>query len=114
MIIWGHEHDCFTSLIRSIDPETNIYQPGSSVATSFTDGESLPKHVGLLEVMSDGSFRIEYIRLQTVREMIVEERDYVFFEEEDNREIPKSEEEIKKSIKNYVLQKIAEANESRT
>jgi double-strand break repair protein MRE11 len=112
-VIWGHEHDCFTSLIASVEPETMVYQPGSSVATSFTDGEALPKHVGLMEVMADGSFRVEYVRLQTVREMVVEDRDYVYFREEDLRNEPRTETEIKRAIRDYVLLKIKEANESR-
>lgn len=114
LVIWGHEHDCFTSLIAVVDPETRIYQPGSSIATSFTEGEALPKHIGLLEILGDGSFRLEYIRLQTVREMLVEDRDFIYFQEEDLRENPRTENEIKKAIRDYVIQMIKTANESKS
>jgi double-strand break repair protein MRE11 len=45
LIIWGHEHDC------RIEPEPVagkryfISQPGSTVATSLADGESITKYV---------------------------------------------------------------------
>lgn len=45
LVLWGHEHEC------RIDPEFNesqkfyITQPGSSVATSLSEGESKPKCV---------------------------------------------------------------------
>lgn len=45
LVVWGHEHDC------RIDPEPvagkgyMITQPGSSVATSLAEGESLQKWV---------------------------------------------------------------------
>jgi len=44
LVVWGHEHDC------RIEPEPvtgkgyYITQPGSSVATSLADGESIPKY----------------------------------------------------------------------
>lgn len=43
LIVWGHEHDC------RIEPEPvagrryYISQPGSTVATSLAEGESLTK-----------------------------------------------------------------------
>ena len=45
LVVWGHEHDC------RIDPEDvagkkyQITQPGSSIATSLSEGESLEKCV---------------------------------------------------------------------
>lgn len=112
LIIWGHEHDCFTSLIPVPGSDTRIYQPGSSVATSFTDGESLPKHIGFLEIMPDTSYKLEYIALKTVREMVVREIDYIHFKEEDLRENSKSEKEISLAIIDHVNILIAEANSS--
>lgn len=113
LVIWGHEHDCFTSLIPICDSDTRIYQPGSSVATSFTDGEALPKHIGLLEILPDASYRMEYIPLRSVREMVVREMEYVYFKEEDNRESPKTDKEIANSIIEFVYMLIAEANSSK-
>jgi len=43
LVLWGHEHECL------IDPELNpqqefyITQPGSSIATALSDGESKKK-----------------------------------------------------------------------
>lgn len=56
LVVWGHEHDC------RIDPEPVagkgyvITQPGSSVATSLAEGESLQKWrrpLCLLVILSD-------------------------------------------------------------
>ena len=72
LIIWGHEHDC------RIDPEPvtgkayYISQPGSSVATSLSAGESIAKHVGLLKIQGR-QFDMEKLRLRTVRPFIMDE-----------------------------------------
>lgn len=71
LVIWGHEHDC------RIDPEPTangayISQPGSSVATSLAQGESLTKYVGLLYVHKN-TFKMDKIKLRTVRPFIFKE-----------------------------------------
>ena len=45
LIIWGHEHECIIDPKNAEDPELSFYisQPGSSVATSLSEGESKPK-----------------------------------------------------------------------
>lgn len=69
LIIWGHEHDC------RIVPEQNelknffVSQPGSTTPTSLSEGESLDKHCGLL-LIRDNQFRLEPIKLKTVRPFI--------------------------------------------
>ncbi|XP_023160670.2 double-strand break repair protein MRE11 [Drosophila hydei] len=74
LVIWGHEHDC------RIEPEVNavrdfyVSQPGSSVATSLAKGESIKKHVGLLEIYKT-KFNLKPIPLQTVRPFIFESID---------------------------------------
>ncbi|GHJ88934.1 hypothetical protein NliqN6_5336 [Naganishia liquefaciens] len=66
LVVWGHEHDC------RIEPEAVprksyfITQPGSSVATSLSQGESIQKKVGILSIQGD-QFDIEPIVLKTVR-----------------------------------------------
>jgi double-strand break repair protein MRE11 len=53
-VIWGHEHD---SLVNPSNPEGYGYfilQPGSTVATSLTEGEALQKHMFRLEVKLKG------------------------------------------------------------
>lgn len=79
IVIWGHEHDC------RIDPEpckdTYIIQPGSSVATSLSEGESIEKKVGILEVRGK-EFKMTPILLRTVRPFIFKSIDIKECEED--------------------------------
>lgn len=69
LVVWGHEHDC------RIEPEptgitkTYITQPGSSVATSLSEGESIQKKVGILEIHHK-EFKMIPVKLKTVRPFI--------------------------------------------
>ncbi|XP_047355849.1 double-strand break repair protein MRE11 [Vespa velutina] len=69
LVIWGHEHEC------RITPETVtgvpyfITQPGSSIATSLCQNESISKHVGLLYV-NKLQFKIKKLKLNTVRPFV--------------------------------------------
>lgn len=62
-VVWGHEHDSIPELKMS---KPAIVQPGSTVATSLSFGESLPKHAILLEVYK-GTLKHTAIPLRTVR-----------------------------------------------
>ncbi len=72
LIIWGHEHEC------KIDPQWNanqnffVTQPGSSVATSLIEGETAPKHVGLLYI-NKKDFKLKKLPLKTVRPFYFED-----------------------------------------
>jgi double-strand break repair protein MRE11 len=72
LVFWGHEHEC------RINPEWNgvqniyITQPGSTIATSLCDGETKPKHVGLLEIKGK-QFKVHPIPLKTVRQFYMED-----------------------------------------
>ena len=72
LVFWGHEHEC------RIEPEwngaQNIYvsQPGSTIATSLSEGETKAKHIGLLEVRGR-EFKLRKIPLQTVRKFYLED-----------------------------------------
>lgn len=69
LIIWGHEHDCRIVAEPNENRKFFVSQPGSSVATSLSQGESLPKHIGLLAI--EGSeFLMTPIRLETVRPFV--------------------------------------------
>ena len=48
------------------DAKFSVCQPGSSVATALSEGESQPKHCYLLEVMGD-QYRLTAQALDTVR-----------------------------------------------
>lgn len=43
LVVWGHEHDCRIVPEPVAGKHYYITQPGSSVATSLADGESLEK-----------------------------------------------------------------------
>ena len=45
LVVWGHEHDCRVIPETVVGKKYRITQPGSSVATSLADGESLDKSV---------------------------------------------------------------------
>lgn len=72
LVIWGHEHEC------RIEPEWNsvqnfyVSQPGSSVATSLSEGETVKKHIGLLQVKGK-NFKMTKIPLETVRQFYMED-----------------------------------------
>ena len=68
-VLWGHEHDSHPQISQPIGKDFHIYQPGSSVATSLTEGEALPKHMGLLEVRSTG-YRLTSLPYRTVRPLL--------------------------------------------
>lgn len=68
-VLWGHEHDSHVQVAQPLGKDFHIYQPGSSVATSLTEGEALPKHMGLLEVKCAG-YRLTSMPYKTVRPLI--------------------------------------------
>ncbi|KAF8504193.1 Metallo-dependent phosphatase-like protein [Hysterangium stoloniferum] len=108
LVVWGHEHDC------RIEPEPVagkgyfITQPGSSVATSLADGESLQKHVALVEVQGK-EFQLTPIALRTVRPFVMEEVVLLELESEGKIDITKPM-EITKYLKSRVNALIDKAN----
>ncbi|KAI9893789.1 MAG: meiotic recombination [Vezdaea aestivalis] len=72
LIVWGHEHECLID--PRLNPEMNFHvmQPGSSVATSLCQAESVPKHVAVVSVTGK-EFAVEKHRLKTVRPFLMKE-----------------------------------------
>uniref|UniRef100_A0A1I8AWQ2 Double-strand break repair protein n=1 Tax=Steinernema glaseri TaxID=37863 RepID=A0A1I8AWQ2_9BILA len=78
LVIWGHEHEC------RIDPQYvepghgtsgdgfYIIQPGSTIATSLTADEAIPKHIAVLKVRGR-KFKSTPVPLETVRQLLVAE-----------------------------------------
>ncbi|EFJ52429.1 hypothetical protein VOLCADRAFT_55838, partial [Volvox carteri f. nagariensis] len=66
LVVWGHEHECRQAGGWVFGFGRYIVQPGSSVATALSEGESRPKHALLLEVKGT-NFRLQKFRLRTVR-----------------------------------------------
>ncbi|KAJ3021245.1 UNVERIFIED_CONTAM: Double-strand break repair protein mre11a [Siphonaria sp. JEL0065] len=73
LVIWGHEHDCMIDLEQNDEKGFFITQPGSSVATSLSEGEMIPKHIGILEIYPDKQFKLEKVALQTVRPFVMDD-----------------------------------------
>ncbi|KAI6145221.1 Metallo-dependent phosphatase-like protein [Pisolithus tinctorius] len=72
LVVWGHEHDCRIVPEPVAGKPYYITQPGSSIATSLADGESIEKHVALLQIQ-DKEFEMKPIPLRTVRPFVLEE-----------------------------------------
>lgn len=69
LVVWGHEHDQRLQPEQNGRTQTYISQPGSSVATSLSEGESIEKRIGILLV--DGKkFLMQPVQLRTVRPFI--------------------------------------------
>ncbi|XP_043469507.1 double-strand break repair protein MRE11 [Leptopilina heterotoma] len=69
-VMWGHEHECrITPEEFEANPKYFISQPGSSVATSLSEGEAVTKHVGILSVHKT-DFKLKKIKLKTVRPFV--------------------------------------------
>lgn len=109
MVIWGHEHDCLISPQEVPGKGYFISQPGSSVATSLAQGESLKKHVGIL-VIQDRDFSLIPIPLKTVRPFIF--RDIVLAEEEEEHRLKlDSKPKVVKYLQKLVEDLIKKSNE---
>ncbi|EJU01666.1 DNA repair exonuclease [Dacryopinax primogenitus] len=71
LVVWGHEHDCRIVPEPVAGKPYMITQPGSSVATSLAEGESLTKYVALVEIL-DGKYELTPLELRTVRPFVME------------------------------------------
>ncbi|KAH9513004.1 meiotic recombination [Bulinus truncatus] len=77
LVVWGHEHECRLNVTGEKvewNPTQNFYvcQPGSSIATSLSEGETVSKHVGLLEI-NGKNFRMQSVQLKSVRQFYMED-----------------------------------------
>nr|WPK49580.1 MRE11 [Paramacrobiotus areolatus] len=74
LVIWGHEHDPIHIPEKSKYRGFEVLQPGSTVATSMSDGEKKQKYCYHLEVCG-GKYRTDPHPLKTVRPFVIEEID---------------------------------------
>lgn len=81
LIVWGHEHDCRINPEPIPKIQSYVTQPGSSVATSLSEGESIEKCVGILEVLGK-DFKLAPVKLKTVRPFIFRSIDIDEFDDE--------------------------------
>lgn len=107
LVIWGHEHEC------KIEPQENpemgfkVMQPGSSVATSLSKGEAVPKHVAIVSVKGT-DYDVEPIRLKTVRPFVMKEIVLNDFPEARECAMVKNETDAKVRLTNFLVQQIEE------
>ncbi|KAL1760800.1 Metallo-dependent phosphatase-like protein [Schizophyllum commune] len=109
LVVWGHEHDC--RIIPEPVAGKNYYitQPGSSVATSLSEGETIPKHVAIVSIQGK-EFKFDPIRLRTVRPFVTEE--VVLSEIADEEDLDLTDQaQIHKYLKSRVDALIARAHE---
>lgn len=69
-VLWGHEHECIA--FPQFNPTTGFdtLQPGSSVATSLSEGETASKHVFIMDI-KDKQYSLQPVVLQTVRPFVM-------------------------------------------
>ena len=72
LVVWGHEHECLVTPQQSAGREFFVSQPGSSVATSLSEGESKEKNVAILEI-NKGQFQLRPVPLTSVRPFVIED-----------------------------------------
>jgi len=111
LVVWGHEHECLIEPMESLIGTYRITQPGSSVATSLTSGESARKKVGLLEVRG-GQFRLKPISLSQVRGFAIKEvslRDIA--QGKLNLDDPKIDERISEMLRMHVNELMKDARD---
>ena len=66
LVVWGNEHECRNELIQTGTSASRIYQPGSSIVTSYHDTESIeyPKYMGQFEIKAQGEDQKPKFRLK--------------------------------------------------
>lgn len=104
-VLWGHEHECIP--FPQYNPTTGFdtLQPGSSVATSLSEGETAQKHVFLLDI-KDKEYSLTPVPLQTVRPFLIRD---VGLKHEGFVEGPASKADILSFLNQQVEELIAEA-----
>ncbi|KZT52600.1 DNA repair exonuclease [Calocera cornea HHB12733] len=111
LVVWGHEHDCRIIPEPVAGKPYMITQPGSSVATSLAEGESLTKYVALVEVL-DGKYELTPLELRTVRPFVMESVS-LFDELKEQSVEPDDQAGITKFLKKRAVSLITRANRER-
>ncbi|XP_001603844.2 double-strand break repair protein MRE11 [Nasonia vitripennis] len=69
LVVWGHEPVCKIKHESFPNKTFRITQPGSTIVTTLTRGETVPKHVAILKVYKD-SFKMKYLKVKTIRPFV--------------------------------------------
>lgn len=106
-ILWGHEHECI------VDPQYNpatgfdTLQPGSTVATALSEGETAPKHAFLLDIQGK-EYSLTPLRLLSVRPFLMRD---VSLRQQNFMEGPASKQDISDFLVSQVEEMIEEAKQ---
>eukprot|EP01135_Chromosphaera_perkinsii_P004833 Nk52_evm11s298 gene=Nk52_evmTU11s298 len=106
LVMWGHEHECLIEPTPCASGEFLVSQPGSSVATALSDGESKKKHIGILKIKGK-KHEITPIPLCTVRPFLI--KDIVLSEQPELN--PNNQEQVIEYIKSEVEELLQQATE---
>ncbi|ODV69615.1 DNA repair exonuclease [Hyphopichia burtonii NRRL Y-1933] len=106
-VLWGHEHECIPNPVYNPDTGFDTLQPGSSIATALSEGETAEKHVFILSI-KEKEYSLEPIKLQTVRPFVMKE---VSLMREGFVPGPASKNDISKFLVSEVEKLIEEANQ---
>lgn len=110
LVIWGNEHECIPRLQESLVGTYRIYQPGSSVATSYSEGESNlhPKNIGCVHIKQK-KFKLVTELFSQVRPFVYSDIKLSDFPQQIQAASPKVEDQIKSVLKAKVQEMIQEA-----
>lgn len=113
LVIWGHEHDCRILPEENCSRQFFVSQPGSSVATSLSEGESLPKHCGILQIYKK-DFKMTVEKLQTVRPFVFKSIELAEYLEEYKLDEGNAIEKVTELAKEIIAEMIERANDQIT
>ncbi|OBA21236.1 DNA repair exonuclease [Metschnikowia bicuspidata var. bicuspidata NRRL YB-4993] len=104
-VLWGHEHECIP--FPQYNPTTGFdtLQPGSSVATALSEGETAQKHVFILDIKNK-DYAITSVPLQTVRPFLMRD---VCLKHEGFVEGPASKTDVQSFLNQQVEELISQA-----
>lgn len=103
LVLWGHEHDCRIEPEQNATKQFHVTQPGSSVATSLAEGEAKEKFCGILRIRKK-DFKLEPIKLKTVRPFVFKSIDLKDYEEE----IEAGDEDVGQNVMTFVKRQVDE------
>uniref|UniRef100_A0A182N7G6 Double-strand break repair protein n=1 Tax=Anopheles dirus TaxID=7168 RepID=A0A182N7G6_9DIPT len=101
LVIWGHEHDCRIEPEENVTKKFFVSQPGSTVATSLSEGEAIPKCCGLLSI-NKGLFRMDPIPLKSVRPFVFESVDLASVQDE----LALDEGNVQKKVEDFATERV--------
>ncbi|XP_055471619.1 double-strand break repair protein MRE11 isoform X1 [Psammomys obesus] len=107
LVIWGHEHECKIAPTKNEQQLFYVSQPGSSVVTSLSPGETVKKHVGLLHIKGR-KMKMQKLPLRTVRQFFMEDVVLANHPSLFNPDNPK----VTQAIQSFCLEKIEEMLEN--